>query len=72
MSYSEWVMKYREDNGCKPLMSECYEAGQQSKQEEIDQLKSKINEVLDFIDSDQLGHDVRLGDFYRDIIDIFK
>ena len=72
MSYSEWVMKYREDRGCKPLMSECYQAGQQSKQKEIDQLKSKIAEVLDFIDSDQLGHDTRLGDFYRDIIDILK
>ena len=70
MSYSEWVMKYREDSGCKPLMSECYEAGQQSKQEEIDCLKKKISEVLVFIDSDQLGHDARLGDFYRDIIEI--
>ena len=70
MSYSEWVMKYREDRGCKPLMSECYEAGQQSKQEEIDCLKKKISEVLVFIDSDQVGHDARLGDFYRDIIEI--
>ena len=49
-----------------------YQAGQQSKQEEIDQLKSKINEVLSFIDSAQLGYDARLGDFYRDIVDILK
>ena len=56
----------------RPEFYKFYEAGQQSKQEEIDQLKSKIDELLNFIDSDQLGHDARLGDFYRDIIDIFK
>ena len=55
-----------------PEFYKFYQAGQQSKQEEINQLKSKINEVLDFIDSDQLGHDARLGDFYRDIVDILK
>ena len=56
----------------RPEFYKFYQAGQQSKQEEIDQLKSKLNKVLDIIDSDQLGHDVRLGDFYRDIVDIFK
>ena len=50
MSYSEWVMKYREDRGCKPLMSECYEAGQQSKQEEIDNLKKRIEDIITSID----------------------
>ena len=56
----------------RPELYKFYEAGQHSKQEEINQLKSKINEVLSFIDSDQLGYDARLGDFYRDIIDILK
>lgn len=56
----------------RPELYKFYQAGQQSKQEEIDQLKSKINEVLSFIDSDQLGYDARLGDFYRDIVDILK
>lgn len=56
----------------RPELYKFYEAGQQSKQDEIDQLKSKIDEVLSFIDSDQLGHDARLGDFYRDIVEILK
>ena len=55
-----------------PELYKFYTAGQQSKQEEIDCLKKKIGEVLAFIDSDQLGHDAVLGDFYRDIIEILE
>lgn len=32
----------------------------------------KIDAVLELIDSEELGHDARLGDFYRDIEEILK
>lgn len=34
--------------------------------------QEKIDAVLKFIDSDELGHDARLGDFYRDIEELLK
>lgn len=34
--------------------------------------QKKIDAVLEFIDSDDLGHDARLGDFYRDIEELLK
>lgn len=34
--------------------------------------QKKIDAVLEFIDSDELGHDARLGDFYRDIEELLK
>ena len=34
--------------------------------------QKKIDAVLEFIDSDELGHDARLGDFYRDIKELLK
>ena len=69
------LMKWDEDfyaSENTQLAKAFYEAGQQAKQEEINQLKAKINEVLSFIDSDQLGYDARLGDFYIDILEILK
>lgn len=34
--------------------------------------QKKIDAVLELIDSDELGHDARLGDFYRDIEELLK
>ena len=34
--------------------------------------QKKIDAVFEFIDSDELGHDARLGDFYRDIEELLK
>lgn len=51
---------------------EGYEAGQRSKKQEIDNLKSKIEEVLDLIQGDSLGDYAVLGDFRRDIEYILK
>lgn len=56
----------------RPEFYKFYKAGQQSKQDEVNTLQKKIDALINFIDSDQLGHDARLGDFYRDIIDILK
>lgn len=39
MNYRDWNIQFRQDNGCSPLLSEAYEAGQQDKQKELDELK---------------------------------
>lgn len=46
MDFEEWFSKYDEKHQCYPEKRECFEAGQQSKQAEIDALKNKIQTAL--------------------------
>ena len=38
--------EYENKHNCSPEKYECFEAGQQSKQDEIDELKRKLNEIV--------------------------
>lgn len=64
MTFEEWKRKSLPNTKAKDAWN--------SQQEVIDDLNKKISNLLEFIDSDQLGYDARLGDFYRDIVDILK
>lgn len=73
MNYSDFFWKHIDTLSSDTSLAHSFgEKVWNHQQQEIDQLKSKINEVLSFIDSDQLGYDARLGDFYRDIVEILK
>lgn len=46
MNYKDWNIKFRQENRCSPLLSEAYEAGQQDKQKEFDDLQKMYDVAI--------------------------
>lgn len=56
--FNEWLKEYKTDHGCLPSRSFAYEAGQQSMQAVIDQLKVQINNMEScYINLKQINND---------------
>lgn len=49
MDFDEWFGEYDEKHQCYPEKRECFEAGQQSKQAEIDVLKNLIDKIVGIV-----------------------
>ena len=45
MNFEDWFSEYDEKYQCYPEKRECFEAGQQSKQVEINELQKRIDEL---------------------------
>ena len=45
-NFEDFFSDYEDKHNCSPEKYECFEAGQQSKQAEVDELKRKLNEIV--------------------------
>ena len=48
--------EYEVKHNCSPEKRECFEAGQQSKQAEVDELKKRIDEALEAFDDGSFNY----------------
>ena len=53
MDFDEWMAKNYSGDFDMPHPRDAYEAGQQSKQAEIDAIKSKLSDIYDASDEDE-------------------
>lgn len=49
-NFEDFFSEYEDKHNCSPEKYECFEAGQQSKQAEIDELRKRIDEALYYLD----------------------
>ena len=56
MNFDEWFNTYENLQCDKDSCEDAFEAGQQSKQEDIDNLISQINEALDAFEDGEFNH----------------
>ena len=50
LSFDIFFDEYENKHNCSPEKYECFEAGQQSKQDEIDELKKRIDDCIKAMD----------------------
>ena len=53
MDFEEWYREAKKTNDCGFTAKDFFEAGQQSKQAEIDAIKSKLSDIYDASDEDE-------------------
>ena len=53
MDFEEWYREAKKTNDCGFTAKDFFEAGQQSKQAEIDAIKSKLSAIYDASDEDE-------------------
>ena len=56
MNFDEWFNTYENLQCDKDACEDAFDAGQQSKQEDIDKLISQINEALDAFEDGEFNH----------------
>lgn len=61
MDFDEWYREAKKTNDCGFTAKDFFEAGQQSKQAEIDALKAKIDAVIDYIKKQERADEYMTG-----------